>query len=322
FRSRSEKRRFEGRLSEQEDAGRLFHFFCQADDFPVARSPQPLDDYVQSPDFKEGLLRQARAQSGFDLQQQRYIVGGRGGQNVPFLHPIEFIEADDKCVVLLVLLRELTDDHRFCAEYPAIPLPLLSGFDQLIVREFLVGIAQPIPFFRAFASGRNQVRFFLRRFVRIIAQVNLHVFEFTVYHRTFASLLGIGPRVAPGLFAKIPQSVERRRRKKMYQSREDLAPEKFVVSFQERNQRRHGAQIFILIQGINGNVDFLRIVRAQAGDQEVVILRVAVESEIANRLKTSFSRPPGRDLSDARQCFEFVSPDQQKYRRFEIGRIR
>src|SRR5262245_6315781 len=173
----------------REGVEHLFHFFSQTDDFPVARSPQPLNDSVQAPDFKEGLLRQMRAQSGFDFQQQRYIAGGRGGQNVPFLHPIVFINADEKRVVLTVLLRELREGERFRAEYSAIPLPLLSGFDQLIAREFLVVLAQLIPCFRALASSRNQVRLLLRRFVRIFAQVNFHVFEFTVYHRTFASLL-------------------------------------------------------------------------------------------------------------------------------------
>src|SRR5215475_12037682 len=107
----------------------------------------------------------------------------------------------------------------------------------------------------------------------------------------------------------------------MNQSRNDLAPVKFVICVQERNQLRDGSQIFILIQGVNVNVDLLRISRTQAGDQEVVILRVAVESQISNRLETSFSRRFGRDLSDARQGFEFVSPDQQKYRRCEPARL-
>jgi hypothetical protein len=36
---------------------RLFHFFGQADDFPVAGSSQAFNDSVQAPDFKEGILR-------------------------------------------------------------------------------------------------------------------------------------------------------------------------------------------------------------------------------------------------------------------------
>src|SRR5262245_42807118 len=107
----------------------------------------------------------------------------------------------------------------------------------------------------------------------------------------------------------------------MYQRRDDLAPDKFVVDFQEWNQLRYCAQISIFIQSVNVNVGFFQIIRAQAGDQEVVILRMAVEPEISNRLEAGFSRSPGRDLSDARQGFGFVSPDQQEYRGFELSRI-
>src|SRR5262249_21547855 len=63
------------------------------------------------------------------------------------------------------------------------------------------------------------------------------------------------------------------------------------------------------------------IIRAQAGDQEVVILWVAVESQKSNGLSAGASRSCGCDLSDSWQCFEFMRRGQQKYRRFKPGRV-
>src|SRR5262249_49743974 len=108
----------------------------------------------------------------------------------------------------------------------------------------------------------------------------------------------------------------------MDQSRYDLAPEKLVVGFQEGNQRRYGAQIFVLIQGISVMIALLQIGRAQACDKEVLILRGAVESKTSNSREPSVPCSFGRDLSDARQCLKFMHLGQEKYRRFKLNRIR